>query len=367
MPSQDREREVIVVGAGFAGALAALTLARRGFGVTAVDIHRSYGSDFRCEKFSPEQAALLAELDAVAPLGAAGPEALVQQGLRYDRMVNALRGAWPERVRFQRGRVRAIEPGEELQRVVLTSGDALQARLVVLATGPGERLRRSLGIEKRLLRERHSLCIGFSLAAPDERPFGFTSLVRHGGRPGEGMGFASLFPMDGAMRVNLFSYREPSGCWARNFRFNPLISLIGDFPDLRPLIGEATVLGPAEFGVTDLYETSGWVMPGVVVIGDAFASSCPATGMGMTRILTDVRQLALVHAPAWFETPGMGAAKIAAFYADPVKRAVDATSLRRAQTGRSAAVETSLRWLAYRRLSQLRRSLRGPPTRRAAA
>jgi 2-polyprenyl-6-methoxyphenol hydroxylase-like FAD-dependent oxidoreductase len=367
MPSAEGQSDVIVVGAGFAGALAALALARQGLRVAAIDLHTTYGSDFRCEKFNAEQAQLLDELGVVGLLSPEGPKALIQHGLRYERMVNAMRGAWPEQVRFHQGRVQTIQTGAATQQVELSTGEQLQGRLVVLATGPGERLRKSLGITKRVLRERHSICIGMTLARPDGGAFGFSSLVRHGERAGDGIGFASFFPMDGAMRVNLFSYRDLASDWARSFRDDPLGALISTFPDLEPLIGDAPAVGPAEFGVTDLYEACGCVMPGVVVIGDAFRSSCPATGMGMTRILTDVRQLVLTHAPSWLASAGMGADKIAAFYADPAKQAVDLTSARRAETARLAATATSLRWRGYRLASRLKRSLTTPPSTRAAA
>ena len=58
---------------------------------------------------------------------------------------------------------------------------------------------------------------------------------------------------------------------------------------------------------------------GVVLVGDAFATSCPAAGTGTGKVFTDVERLCNVHIPRWLATPGMGADKIAAFYDDPVK------------------------------------------------
>ena len=66
---------------------------------------------------------------------------------------------------------------------------------------------------------------------------------------------------------------------------------------------------------------------GVVLIGDAFQTSCPAAGTGVTRLLTDVDRLCNTHIPNWFATPGLGSSKIVQFYADPEKRAVDADSM----------------------------------------
>jgi len=52
----------------------------------------------------------------------------------------------------------------------------------------------------------------------------------------------------------------------------------------------------------------------LVVIGDAFQSVCPATGTGLTRVLTDVDVLCNECIPDWLATPGMGPEKIDRFY-----------------------------------------------------
>jgi 2-polyprenyl-6-methoxyphenol hydroxylase-like FAD-dependent oxidoreductase len=83
---------------------------------------------------------------------------------------------------------------------------------------------------------------------------------------------------------------------------------------------------------------------GIVLIGDAFRSSCPATGAGVTRLLTDVQQLCLVHLPRWFASEGMSADKISSFYSDPVKQACDKHSAAAAERGRSLAMKKGLRW-----------------------
>lgn len=365
--------EVVIIGAGIAGSLLALELGRQGLDVAVVDLHAVYPSDFRCEKFTRDQLALLADLDALDCLeraeldhrppalpGQPSPaKGLADRGMRYDLMVNAVRGEWPAGVRFIEGRVEEIGPGEELQRLVLTTGEVLTARLIVLASGPNEKLRSRLGVARQMLRERQSVCIGFSIAPKAGTSFPFSSLVHQGERPGDGVAFASLFPMAGAMRVNLFVYHDPRDAWTRAFREDPLGQLFEALPGLRPILGDAQVVAPVELRATDLYQSDGHLISGVVLIGDAFRSSCPATGMGVTRAMTDVRQLARVHIREWLETPGMGPEKIAAFYADPVKQAVDGASTRKAETGRRSATETGLRWRVRRRLGRVVRAARG--------
>jgi hypothetical protein len=92
----------------------------------------------------------------------------------------------------------------------------------------------------------------------------------------------------------------------------------------------------------------GFQQPGIVLVGDAFATSCPAAGTGAGKAFTDVERLCNIHVPRWLATPGMGEEKIAAFYADPVKRACDSHSVAMAYYVRSIAVDPGLLWQARR-------------------
>lgn len=58
-------------------------------------------------------------------------------------------------------------------------------------------------------------------------------------------------------------------------------------------------------------ETLNYQQPGVVLIGDAFATSRPATGTGISKAFGDVDLLVNRHFPNWLATPGMAAEKIA--------------------------------------------------------
>jgi 2-polyprenyl-6-methoxyphenol hydroxylase-like FAD-dependent oxidoreductase len=348
--------EVVVVGAGIGGSLLALSLARLGVRVTVVDLHAVYPDDFRCEKLNPEQIAMLAELKLLGCFGADAAN-LAERGLRYDAMVAAARGAWPKAVRFVEGRATEVIRTDDIQTLVLADGQKIEGRLIVLATGPSDKLRASLGVRRKLVRERHSVCIGFTLSPPEGGKFDFDGLVHHGEEAGDGMAFASFFPLDGEMRVNLFAYRGPRDAWTLGFRDDPLTHLFDAMPGLEPLLAGAQVVSKAEIRATDLYETEGHDIDGVVLIGDAFRSCCPATGMGVTRILTEIRLLVKIHLPNWLATPGMGADKIAAFYADPAKLRIDEKAARRAETARSTSTQTSLPWRARRGLAELKRSV----------
>ena len=92
----------------------------------------------------------------------------------------------------------------------------------------------------------------------------------------------------------------------------------------------------------------GYQQDGIVLVGDAFATSCPAAGTGVRRVLVDVERLCNVHIPQWLATPGMGAAKIASFYADEIKVANDVYCVTKAFQLRSLSTDTSLPWVAQR-------------------
>jgi 2-polyprenyl-6-methoxyphenol hydroxylase-like FAD-dependent oxidoreductase len=87
---------------------------------------------------------------------------------------------------------------------------------------------------------------------------------------------------------------------------------------------------------------------GIVLAGDAFATSCPAAGTGCNKVLTDVELLCNHHIPRWLESDSMGVDKIAAFYDDPVKLACETFSRDKAFFLRALSTETGALWQARR-------------------
>lgn len=119
-------------------------------------------------------------------------------------------------------------------------------------------------------------------------------------------------------------------------------------PGLRKLMGEFQVTDRIQIRPVDLYISKGHIQPGVVLLGDAFATSCPAAGTGARKALNDAERLCNVRIPQWLATPGMGADKIASFYEDPVKHACDEASLAKAYELRSFSVDPGMSWAARR-------------------
>jgi 2-polyprenyl-6-methoxyphenol hydroxylase-like FAD-dependent oxidoreductase len=361
--------QVVIIGGGMAGSLLALVLGRAGVRVKLIDLKRELAPAFRNEKLGLDQIARLSRLGVLACFQEAcwglapadgqtpppGKPPLTDSGARYDRWIERLRAAWPVEVEFIEGKVNDVATSDDLQAAILSNGERIEGRLLVLATGRGERLRNSLNMSRPMLSERHSVCIGFSLALPTDRAAPPGAIF--GARIGSRHGYAVYFTMVDEIRVNLFSYRDLDDPWVARTRTAPLDCLAQEFPEAATALAGLAIVRPPEIRSTDLYASEGHVQRGVVVLGDAFHAPCPASGTGMTRILNDVERLAATHLPQWLATPGMGADKIAAFYADPVKQAVDNSSLRASMRGRQSAVAPSLYWRVRRRAGSVTRGV----------
>ena len=85
-----------------------------------------------------------------------------------------------------------------------------------------------------------------------------------------------------------------------------------------------------------------------MLVGDAFATTCPATGTGLTRLLLDVELLARLYTTDWIRTPGMSAEKIRHYYQHPAKVATDQEGLRRSHYMRNASTEPDWTWRLHR-------------------
>jgi 2-polyprenyl-6-methoxyphenol hydroxylase-like FAD-dependent oxidoreductase len=195
--------------------------------------------------------------------------------------------------------------------------------------------------------------------------FDFAALTYHAERARDRMALLTLFPIGSVMRANLFVYRDMQDPWLRQMRTSPREALLRVMPGLHKLMGDFDVNGPVKIRPVDLYVTHGYRQAGVVVVGDAFATSCPAAGTGAFKAINDVQRLCDVHIPRWLATPGMGEAKIATFYDDEVKRVCDRYCADKAFFLRSLCTDPALAWRARRGARFLARL--GAGTLRAAA
>jgi len=228
-----------------------------------------------------------------------------------------------------------------------------------LATGFSDVIRAKIGIKRCLIKADHSLSFGFDLRPAAGDAFRFQAMTYYGDRAADRVDYINMFPIGDVMRANMFVYREPDDAWVRGFRGDPQGAVYGVLPGLRRFLPAFEICGPIQLRNVDLYTVADQVRPGVVLIGDASQTPCPALGMGLSHLLTDVVRLDAAYVHDWLATPGMGAQKIAQFYADPVKREVDALALHGANYRRAVSTQTGWTWELHRRQIFWRRRLRG--------
>ena len=359
-----RHTDVVIAGGGLAGSLAAAMLGRAGIDAVMIDPHAVYPADFRCEKLDSVQMATLKKTgltEAVLRNSTHDRESWVarfgrvvekrpgdQQGIMYDTLVNTIRSQIPARTEVINAKVTDIKTGPERQTVTLSNGGEISARLVVLASGLNIGLIKKLGMDREVISASHSISIGFDAKPTDRKTFRFPALTYYNERPSDRMAYITLFPIGPVMRANLFRYTELNDPWLKQFRDAPQETLYATWPGLKKLMGDFTVTDFVKIRPIDLYVTKGYRQDGIVLVGDAFSTGCPAGGTGARKVLVDVERLCNVHIPQWLATPGMGEAKIASFYADKVKVANDAYSTRKAFQLRSLCTDPSLLWVAKR-------------------
>ena len=359
-----RHTDIVIAGGGLAGSTAAAMLGRAGISAVMIDPHPSYPPDLRCEKLDGPQVAILRRTGlAPAVLRAATFDRTVwvarfghvverrpsdQYGILYDGLVNTLRAEIPKSVEVIPAKVTAVATGREHQTVTLSNGETIETRLVVMAHGLNIGFGHGLGLTRREVSPCHSITIAFDVKPLGRPAFDFPALTYYAERASDRIAYITLFPIGASMRANFMVYRDMRDPWLREMRNSPREALLAVMPGLARLMGEFEVVGPVKIRPADLYVTEGVRQPGIVLVGDAYSTSCPAAGTGTSKVFTDVERLCNVHIPNWLATDGMGADKIAAFYDDPVKQACDAFSTAKAWHLRSVSIDTSLPWRARR-------------------
>ncbi|WP_342731718.1 NAD(P)/FAD-dependent oxidoreductase [Bradyrhizobium sp. B117] len=364
--------DVAIVGGGLAGSLAAAVLARAGHRVALIDKRAVYPDEFRVEKIGGHQLEMFRKLGFIGGLeSVACPydrvlniregklvDVSVGQayGLPYADLVAMARGQIPQPSSLIVDEVAAISCSDDVQQLELASGRRLKARLVVLATGMAGALGYKLGIKRRVLAAGHSVSFGFTIARRDGTPFDFNALTCYGERTADGVDYLSLFPVRAGMRANLFMFRDPADPVMRDLRRDTEATLLRLLPGLRPYLGDFHVTDRVRNWVMDLSVVEGHLQDGVVLIGDAFQTNCPAAGTGVARLLVDVERLCTEYAPRWLMTAGMSKENISEFYSDRDKVAADQQSLKMARFRQALTSRDDIGWDVRRRLHFLRRN-----------
>jgi 2-polyprenyl-6-methoxyphenol hydroxylase-like FAD-dependent oxidoreductase len=356
--------DVAIIGGGLAGATAAAMLGRAGVAAVLIDPHAEQRQEFRCEKLDESQLALLCLTglaDDVLPQACVDGQVWVARygrlidrkpsgraGIMYHDLVNAVRRQIPTSVPHLATKVAAIttEAGRPL--VTLATGEAISPKLAILATGLNSGLRDVLGISRETLSPCHSISIGFDMKPDNGQQFAFPALTVFPERPGQAMAYLTIFPVHVGMRVNLFVYWGMDDGRLRQFRHHPKEALFDLIPTLARFTGPFVIEGQVSIRPVDLVRVGAPQRPGIVLVGDAYSTSCPAAGTGANKVLTDVQRLCSTYIPLWLGKEQIGAADVAAFYADPVKVQCEAESLQKALWLRRVSTGTSLGWRCWR-------------------
>src|ERR1700760_2039055 len=143
-----RYTDIAVIGGGLAGSTAAAMLGRAGIPAVLVDPHASYPPDFRVEKLSGDEQierfrktglleavvrkATVADENWIARFGLLLDKSPRQQiGFLYDTLVNTIRAEIPPSVERVVAKAVSIGTSADRQKVVLSDGETISARLVV--------------------------------------------------------------------------------------------------------------------------------------------------------------------------------------------------------------------------------------------
>jgi 2-polyprenyl-6-methoxyphenol hydroxylase-like FAD-dependent oxidoreductase len=356
--------DVAIIGGGLAGATAAAMLGRAGVAAVLIDPHAEQRPEFRCEKLDESQLALLrltGLADDVLPQACVDGQVWVARygrlidrkpseraGIMYHDLVNAVRQQVPASVPHIATKVAGITTQTGSPLVTLATGETISPKLAILATGLNPGLRDVLGISRETLSPCHSISIGFDMQPDDGQQFVFPALTVFPERPGQAMAYLTVFPVHGGMRANLFVYWGMDDARLRRFRHQPKEALLDLIPTLARFTGPFVIEGQVSIRPVDLVRVGALQRPGIVLVGDAYSTSCPAAGTGANKVLTDVQRLCTTYIPSWLDKEQIGAADVASFYADPVKLQCEAESLQKALWLRKVSTGTSLGWRCWR-------------------
>lgn len=330
------------MGAGFAGTSLTWALRQHSLRIALIDRQAKYPEAFRAEKLETDQVAMLNQLDLLDARRPATPplrhvdcyrdgvhyrnDVNEQYGIHYTDTVNNLRQLAKSHSELIISKISALYTSPTTQTVELTDGRRLTSRLIIMCTGGNiaNPLLAALGVTRAPKPHMRSLSFAFDIERRDGAPFGFTSFTYFLDPRRHGIDLITLFPLGTTIRVNLFTQWLPRDPRVSALRQQPLKELETYFPDLFPIIGDSRLSNdqPVEAFPTGYYRLEGTNKPGIVVVGDEFQSVSPATGLGLSKVLTDVIVLGEL-VPQWLATPGMDIAKTQHYYRHPRKRAMD--------------------------------------------
>ena len=151
----------------------------------------------------------------------------------------------------------SVSNSAERQRIVLSNGEEISARLVVLANGLNVGLRHKLGIERRIVSACHSITLGFDVAPVGRPSFGFPALTYFSERPSDRIAYLSLFPVGSGCGPTCSSTARWTIPGCSEMRRAPEADVQASLPRLRRITGEFAIAGDIKIRPADLYVSDG--------------------------------------------------------------------------------------------------------------
>lgn len=356
--------DVAIVGGGIAGSTAAVLLQNAGINAILIDPHEVLPKDFRCEKFNRDQMEMLERIGIsdniysdctyIEDIWIARQGKLVNKmtyqhyGFSYETAINAIRNYLTKPEKLVLGKVKSIEPGKTKQKLVLTNGTEINAKLVIMANGLNPGLRKQLDISQTMLSKQHEMAIGFDIEPINGNEFKFDSFTFWPEKASEKLAYFTAFKSADSFRVNTFGYWEKNDVFMQDIKKTPEKALTTLMPNLGNIIGEFKVAGRVHIRPVDLYQNHPEECDGIVFVGDAYSTSCPGAGTGTTKAVIDVDILCSKYIPTWLNKNEISAETLSEFYQDEAKLQSDASSLHEAYFLKSLSLEKSIIWGARR-------------------
>jgi 2-polyprenyl-6-methoxyphenol hydroxylase-like FAD-dependent oxidoreductase len=340
----DNNFDLIVIGAGFCGSIIALKAAELGLSVKILDSQDAYPDEFRAEKLESDQYEALEDLgliDLVRPNDMnfiSEVRALKRnqdkvipchkhRGMDYSATVNSFRSVLRVLGLLEVAKVSQVHDSPGACEVVLADGRSMRSKLCVVANGVGKALRTSLGLSSHEPNALISTTFGFDIEPASDKPFPFQAFNVYPERFTPGLQYVTFFPIGDRMRCNLFTCWKPGSIESKRLRTETLSELRRHFPLLEKRIGPFRLSTKVQAFTTHYYQQSWSHLHNVILVGDAYQSVSPATGVGLSKCLCDVQAcMELLQNFAADEAVNLDCAL---YYQNPMKRRVDENAYHR--------------------------------------
>jgi len=266
-------------------------------------------------------------------------------GMDYAATVNTFRAKLHSRGLLELRKILRMSDAPDHCVLHFDDQSVINARLAVVATGLSAGLRKSLALKTHEPDALLSTTFGFDVESGSSDGFPFDAFNIRPEKFIYGLQYATFFPIGNRTRVNLFTCWQPNSNNARDCRSNPLLIMDRLFPRLRDTIGHVQLVSQVQAYTTNYYRQKCDHLKSAVVVGDAYQSVSPATGVGISKCLTDASVLlrAIVMPPG----QPFNSVDLNSFYDDPLKREVDDGALRRwawaNESSTSQTMRTSLK------------------------